>query len=166
MAPSIIKSKARNACGSFFRNDFQAFHDAGDDFVLKAGVQILGVFADDRQIHAFKVGFHAGDVFHRPQIGVKIQRLAKRHVDAGRASGNSCCHGAFQGHAVAAHGTDGFLIYALVVVGRAGGSPGDFLPFDLHACGFQNAARGTGHFRADAFAGNERNLMLHGCISL
>ena len=46
----IFEGKARNASGSFFGDDLQTLHHAGNDFVLDAGVQALGIFAHDDQI--------------------------------------------------------------------------------------------------------------------
>src|SRR5437667_6221037 len=88
VAFGIFKRKFRNARGSFFGDDFQAFDDAGNNLMLEAGVQVLGVLADENQVHIFKVRLYTGHVFDRAQIGVKIEGLAKGHVDAGRAAGN------------------------------------------------------------------------------
>ena len=163
---SVIEGKAGNARGSPFGNDFQAFHNSGDHFVLEARVQVLGVFAHQDQIHIFEMGFYAWEVLHGPQIGVKVERFSQRHIDARRTTCNRGGHGALQGDAVATDGIDGRLIDALSLVGGLIGAAGDYFPLDLHTRGFQNAACGGGHFRADAFTGNKRNWMLHGRISL
>ena len=65
-----------------------------------------------------------------------------------------------------ANGLDGGLIHALALITGVTGATGDFLPLDLDARSFENAARSGGYFGADAFAGNERNFVFHGSISL
>ncbi len=110
--------------------------------------------------------FDARDVFHRTQIGVEFERFAQRHVYAGRAAGDSGGHGALQRNAILAHGFHGRLIDGFALVGRAVGSSGDLLPLDLHARGFQNAARRRSHFRPDSFAGDKGNFVSDHCISL
>src|SRR5260370_34423567 len=60
-------------------------------------------------------------------------------------------------------GIDSGLIYELACFGGAivVGARRELFPLDLHAGGIDDAARGRGHFRADAFAGNQRDFMSH-----
>ena len=57
----------------------------GHDLVLEAGVEILGVLADDDQVDALEPRVDAGQVPHRPQVRVEIERLAQPDVDAREA---------------------------------------------------------------------------------
>src|SRR5439155_795554 len=94
----------------FFGDDFQAFDDAGNDFVLEAGVEVFGIFADDDDVDIFKARFEAGQIAHRAEIGVEVEGFAQRYVDAGRATGYGGGHGTLEGDAVAADGIDCGLV--------------------------------------------------------
>ena len=48
----VLEGKARDAGGSFLGDDLQALDHAGHDFMLDAGVQALGVLANDDEIDA------------------------------------------------------------------------------------------------------------------
>ena len=49
----------------------------GHHHVLEAGVEILGVFADDDEVDVLEARRHRRQVPHRPQVGVEVQRLAQ-----------------------------------------------------------------------------------------
>src|SRR6267143_130328 len=82
-ARGIFKSKFCDPRGSLFRDDFQALHHAGNDFVLEARIQILGVFPNENQVHVREMRLNAWHVFHWSQIGVEIEGFSQRHVYAG-----------------------------------------------------------------------------------
>ncbi len=67
MALGVFKSEVSDARGSLFGDDLEAFDHAGNDFVLEAGVQVFGIFADEHDVHVFKARLDAGDVFHGAQ---------------------------------------------------------------------------------------------------
>jgi len=46
----VGKSETRDACRSFFGDDFQAFDDSWHDFVLQTGIQVFGILADNHHI--------------------------------------------------------------------------------------------------------------------
>ena len=162
----VLEGELGDAGGGDFGDDFQAFDDAGNDFVLEAGVEIFGVFADQDDVDVFKSRFHAGEILHRAEVGVEIQSLAQGDVDAGGAAGDGGAGGAFQGDLVAADRFDGGLIDGLAFFRGFVGAGFEFFPVDLDACGFQDAADGGGDFGADAFAGDQCDLVSHGCIVL
>ena len=82
MAPRVLEREPRDARRGVLGDDLQALDDAGHDLVLEAGVQVLGVLADDDEIDALEARRHARQVPHRPQVGVEIQRLAQADVHA------------------------------------------------------------------------------------
>ena len=43
----VIEGELSDPRGGFFSDDFQTFHDSGDDFMLDAGIKSLGVFPHD-----------------------------------------------------------------------------------------------------------------------
>src|SRR5205807_10535941 len=73
---------------------------------------------------------------------------------------------ALQGNAVSANGFHGRLVYTFSLVGGIVRASCNLFPLDLHAGGFQNAARRDGNFRADSFARDEGNLVFGHCILL
>ena len=165
----VLKGEAGDASGSAFGDDFEAFHDAGNDLMLEAGVEIFGIFADDDHIHIFEARFETGQIAHRTKISVEVERFAECDVDTGRPAGDGCGHGAFEGNAIAADRIDGGLVEYGAAFGFAGGAFGagvNFFPVNLDAGGFQDAANGAGDFGADAFAGEQRNFVSHRCILL
>ena len=52
---------------------------------LDAGVEVLGVLADDDQVDVLVVAAHAGVALARPHAGVQVERLPQQHVDAAEA---------------------------------------------------------------------------------
>ena len=151
----IVEGEAGDARRGLLGDDLQAFDDAGHDFVLEAGVEIFGIFADDDDVYAIEVGFYAGQVFDRAQIGVEVETFAQCHVDAGRAAGDCCGHWAFQGYAVAADGVNRGGIQHLAADGAFVGVQGagvEVFPVDLYAGSFENALGGSGNFGTNSFA--------------
>ena len=72
----VLESEVRDLRGCFFRDDLQAFDDAGNDFVFQSGIEIFRIFANQNDIHVFKTRFHSGKILDRPDIGVKIERFS------------------------------------------------------------------------------------------
>ncbi len=67
---------------------------------------------------------------------------------------------------IAPHGVDGGLIDELAGFRGAVGARRELLPLDLHARSIDDATGGRRDFGADAFAGNDRYFVPHGCIVL
>src|SRR5262249_54939729 len=77
-------------------DDLQTLDYTGDHFVLEAGVEIFGVFADDDQIDVLVT---AGDALHGldgTQIRVEIKRFSQPHVRADEARPNRSRHRALE----------------------------------------------------------------------
>ena len=79
------KANSRDLRRRLLGDDLQALDDAGHDDVLEAGVEVLGVLADDDEVDACEARRHRRQVPDRPQVGVEIERLAQADVDAGEA---------------------------------------------------------------------------------
>ena len=165
-ASRVFKGESGDARGGALGDNLQAFHDAGNDFMLEAGIEVLGVFAHDDDVHVLEARLHAGEVLHGAKIGKEIEGLAQADVNARRALGDGGGHGAFQSDAVAANGFDGRFLDVLARFGRFFGAPLDDLPVNGHAGGVQDALRSGSYFGADAFSGDERDLMFHQGIQL
>ena len=58
---------------------------SGPDHVLDAGVQVLGVLADDDEVDVLVAGLETLDRARRAEVRVQAQRLAERDVDAPEA---------------------------------------------------------------------------------
>src|ERR1700722_14824594 len=141
--------------------------------MLESGVEVFGVLADDDDIDAVEARFHAGKIFDRAKVGVEIERLAERDVDAGCSTGDRGTHGTLERDFVAADGFEGALVEECTRIGdlvdRAAGciSAGfDLLPINVDACGLEDAFDGGRNLWADAFTGDQRDLVSHLSIVL
>ena len=79
----MLEGEPRDARRRLLGDDLQALDHAGNDLVLEARVEILGVLADDDEVDALKAARDALEVLDRPQVGVEVERLAQPDVDAG-----------------------------------------------------------------------------------
>ena len=50
LAARVFESRPRNLHGGVAGDDLEALHHARDHFMLQAGVEVLGVLAEDRQV--------------------------------------------------------------------------------------------------------------------
>ena len=66
----VFKGELCDARGGALGDDFQAFDDAGNDFVFEAGVKVLGVFADEDNVDILKARLDAGHVFYGAEVCV------------------------------------------------------------------------------------------------
>src|SRR5262249_27148254 len=82
----VFESEASDAGGSFFGDDLQAFDNAGNYFVLKAGIKAFRVFPHDHQIDIRITCGNVRKIAHRAEVGVKIELLSELNVDAGEAA--------------------------------------------------------------------------------
>src|SRR3984957_14570969 len=169
----IVEREFRDARRGFLSDDLQALDDAGNDLVLEARVEIFGIFANDHDIDAVEARFHAGEILDRAQVRIEVEGLSQRDVDAGCATGDRSAHGALERDFVAANGLNGAFVeqgsgIGHPILGAAGciGAGFDLLPINVDACGFEDALVGGRNFRADAFAGDQRDLVSHGSIVL
>jgi hypothetical protein len=156
---SIVESKLGDSGRSLFGDDFQAFHDTGDDFVLDARVETLGVFANDYQIDVFIARFHTGKVFDRPEISVEIETLAQLDVDAGKAFAHRRRHWPFESDFVLGKRIHhlfrqrGAVFFQCLRAGQMR------VPFDVHPGGFDQFQSGFHHLGPNPIARYQCDLV-------
>ena len=133
----------------------------GNDLVLEAGVEILGVLADDDQIDVGEACVHTGNVPHGPEVRVQIQRLPQADVDARESFRDRRRHRALERDLVAADRVEERAGQRLVVALERGDSRVVAFPLDVDAGRLEDADDGGGDFRPDAVAWNERDDVTH-----
>ena len=142
---------------------FDAGDDAGNHFVLDAGVEVFGVLAENHHVD-FDVGEARGDAgqrVHRAHVGVEIEALAQGDVDAGEAASDGRGDGAFEADAGAVEAIeDAFRERLAGLENECGVELGDF-PIDGDAGGIDGAARGLRDFGTDTIAGNKSYEVRH-----
>ena len=164
----IVESELGNARGAFFCNDLDGFDNAGNDFVFEADVLTFSVFADDDEVDAGPMGCQAGQILDGAKVGEEVEFFAEGYVDAFESTANGCGDGAFQRDLVALDGLveRGGNVLAVDLEGLS--SCGVAFPFELDACGFENANDLLRDFGSDAVAGNECDFVRHnsapGCL--
>src|SRR5258708_24971785 len=82
----VLEGKFGDAGGSLFRDDLQAFHNAWDDLVLKAGIEAFGILANDDEIDVRVAGGNVRQITDRAEVRVELEFLAQGNVDAGKAA--------------------------------------------------------------------------------
>ena len=151
----VTESVARDARAGGFAGDFQAGDDAGDDFVFDAAVEAFGVFADDDHVDAFVAGFDPAQAANRPHRGVKIQLLAKLHVDRFESLADRRGDRAFERDFVGGDGGERALreniVHALL---EGAGAGGHLNPLHGKLRRLEHPLGGAGDFRTDSIAGN------------
>ena len=105
----IVEGELGDPRGRFGGDDLQAFDDAGDDHVLQAGVQVLGVLANDHQIHVLKPAGDARQIRHRSQVRKEIEPLPNLDVDAGEPAANRRRDRALERDAIPAYRLHDFI---------------------------------------------------------
>ena len=163
----VIKRKPRDPRRSFFGDDFQALHHAGNNFMLESRIQILGIFAHQNDVHVFEIAILRQADFS-PGAGWRTRSSVLRNatLTLGAPPAMAVAIGPFQRHVIAPHRLDRGLADQLAFFRALVGAPFQFFPIDLHARGFQDAPHCGGDFRADAFAGDQRDFVSHRCIIL
>ena len=162
-AAGVFEGRAGDAHGSVVGDDLEALDHAGDHFVLQAGVQVLGVLAEDGHVErqVVEARLEAGQHAHRAEIGVEAQLLAQSHVDALVAAGDGRGGGTLQADARGFERSEDVVGKQLAVFGQGAEAGLDALPFDGDAGGLDRAHGGIRHFGSDAVSGNQGDLVGH-----
>ena len=132
------------------------------DVVLHAGIEPLRVLADHDQIHAGVARLDAGEAARRADIGVEIEFLAQRDVDAAIAFADGGRQRTFQRQLVAADGVERLGGNGSAVGGHRAGARGSALPEKPRAGGLDGLDGGIDHFGTDPVAGDQRDVCRHG----
>ena len=137
--------------------------DAGNHFVLDAGVQVFGVLAENHHVD-LDVGEARGDAgqrVHGSHISVEVEALAQSDVDAGEAASDGRGDGALEADAGSVQAIeDAFGKRLAGLENKRGVELGDF-PIDGDAGGIDGAAGGPRDFRTDTIAGNQSYKVRH-----
>ena len=81
----VLEREAGDPLGGGAGDDLDALRGIRADHVLDAGVEVLGVLADDDEVDVLVARLEALDRSRRAQVGVQVERLAQGHVDAAEA---------------------------------------------------------------------------------
>jgi hypothetical protein len=129
--------------------------------VFDSRIEVFRVLAHDDHVQIAEGRDQSGQVSDGPQIGVKVQRFAQPHVDAGEARADWGGQRAFQRDAVSLDRFEnGF--WQRVAVARKRLGPGDeAFPLDFDPRSLDDADDGAGDLGADAVAGNECYFVRH-----
>ncbi len=145
---------------------------------INAGVNVLGVFAEDDHVHLFRVLHgrgHAGEILHGAQADVEIEHLAQRDVERADAAADGRGERAFDADEIFLERLDGVVRQPVVefleaVFAGENLEPGDFL---FAAVGFghrrvEHAHAGGPDVRAGAVAADERDdrMIGHGELAV
>src|ERR1700681_1959783 len=100
-APELVRkleSVLGDANGRGAGDDLDTGNDVGNHLMLDAGVQVLGVFAENHHVDGDirEARGNAGQRMNRAHVGVKIQTLAKGDIDAGEAASDGGSDRAFK----------------------------------------------------------------------
>ncbi len=145
--------------------DLEGHRDVARVQVLHARVEVLDVLAHDDEVHALSVVArgHAGDLPRRADVGVGLEELAQGDVGRLLAESHRGLQRALEGDAGAGDRIGRLLRHAGAVTALEDLGAGlRLLPFDGHAGGLDDAARGQGDLRTDAVAGDEGDAVAHG----
>ncbi len=142
-------------------NDLQTLDDAWNDLVLQARVQVLGVLADDHQVHAVVPGLHRRNVPDRPQVDEQVERLAQPDVDAGESAADRRRHRSLQGDLVTADRIEQLRRQRVAVLLEREHAGQVRFPLGLETGAVENPDNGRRDLGADAVAGNERDGVGH-----
>ena len=157
----------RLAQNSSLRNEISTLGVLAALLELDARVHVLGVLAEDDDVHLLGLLHRAGHalvVLHRPHAGVEVEDLAQRHVQRTNAAADRRGQRSFDGDAQIARRGDR-------VVGQPAGELAegffagkDLKPADgalaavgLFDCGVEDSLRGLPDVAAGAVAFNKRN---------
>ena len=160
----VVEREAGDPLRGGPRDDLDALRGIEADHVLDAGVQVLGVLADDDEIDILEAALHPFHRAGRAQVGVQVQRLAERHVDASKATADRCGDGALERDLVALDRLEDVLRERRSVLGDRRFAGHDGLPFEADPGRIEDAARRLRQLRTDAVAGDEGHTVGHGPI--
>ena len=157
----VVEGEAGDAGTSLFGDDLQTFDDARHYFVLDAGVEAFGIFANDDEVHIRITGRNVGKVADGTEVRVELETLPQFHVDTREPASDGSRDRAFQADTRALDRLMQRLRDVFLVFFEGPGACFESFPFEFHAGGFENAHRGAGDLRANAIAGDESDFMSH-----
>jgi hypothetical protein len=157
LPPRVVERELGNPRRRPGRDDLQALDDAGYDLMLEAGIEILGVLADDHEIDVLEPSRDTRQIPDRPQIGVEVERLAQCDIHAREAFANRCGNRPLKCDTIAFDRDKEFLGQGLASFRHGGGAGIVTVPLDVDRGGRQYVHDGGCDFRTDAVPGYQRN---------
>src|SRR5579863_232983 len=151
----VFKSKARDTRRGALGDDLQALDHAGRHDVLEAGVEILSVLTHHDEVEIVKGRADTRQLFHRPEVGVEVELLAQRHVEALVSAAHGRRQRAFEPHPGAPQRLDHRVKAGIFRAPPDHRRHFALLPLDIGARGFEQSKGGGGYFGSDAVARNE-----------
>ena len=142
-------------------DDLDALRRVRADHVLDAGVEVLGVLADDHEVDVLVARLEALDRARRAEVRVQPERLAERDVDAPEALPDRRRDRALEGDPVAADRLEDVLRERRAVLRDDGLAGVDDLPLERDAGRVEDAAGRLRQLRSDAVAGDQGDAMGH-----
>ena len=129
-------------------------------FELNAGIQVLGVLANDDQVDVVIASASTRNRDNGTQAHIQIEALTKGNVHAAEASSHRSGNRALNGNLVALYGFDGALgKRGSLGFHKMSASLGN-LPVDVGASCSKHALHGGSGLVSDAVTGNEGHSML------
>jgi hypothetical protein len=162
IAQRVLERVARNPLRRGAGDDLDALRRIGPHPVLDAGVQVLGVLADDDQVDVGVARLDAGHAAGRAHVGIELQSQPQPHVHAAKAGADRGRDRSLDRHPVATNAFEDALRERrpLRRDGRLAGLlhlPGEADPGRL-----QDTDSGLGELGADPIAGDQSDGVGHG----
>ena len=131
--------------------------------VLDAGVEVLGVLADEHEVDVLEARAHAGIALARAHLRVQVERLAQADVDRAEAAADRRRDRPLERDARLADRVEDVVgqRVAVVLVHHVGAGVPD-VPVELDAGRLEHAASRLGELGAGAVAGDEGDPVRHG----
>ena len=160
----VLEGEARDPLGGGAGDDLDALGGVLADHVLDAGVEVLGVLADDHEVDVVVARLEALDGAGGPEVGVQAEDLAQGHVDAAEAGADGRRDGALEGDLVAPDRLQHVVRERGPVLGHDAFAGVLDLPVERDAGGVKDTAGGLRQLGTDPVAGDERDSVGHGPI--
>ena len=128
---------------------------------LDAGVEVLGVLADDDEIGLRKARAHALERLARPDARVEVELLAQQHVDRAKARADGRRRRALDADAGPSQRRERGVRERVAVLAVLVDPRLVAVPVEGDAGGLEHAPRGLGQLRARAVAGDEGHVVRH-----
>src|SRR5579862_6589097 len=107
-----------------------------------------------------------GQVANRTEIGVKLELLPQRDVDARKPPAHRGCDWTLQGYPCALDRFERFLGNVFSIFLEGVGTHRKLLPLELQAGRFKNSDGRLADFRSDSITGDEGYFVTHDCLSV
>ncbi len=155
----VFERKARDPLRCETGDDLDALRSVLADPVLDARVEVLGVLADDDEIHVLVARVDALDRLRWAKVGVQVEGLAKGDVDRSEAFADGRRDRTLQGDLGLADGIENRFRERRPMDGNLGFAGIDATPLELHAGRVQDGDRGIGKLGPDAVTGYQRDCV-------